>query len=334
MQIVDFENGVTEEGFRREHPDFPLQLGDLRFTLGELDQADWLVASFYGKQEIGTSVPVQRRILLMTEPGGYFPPDYVNQFGILVSPFNIPGFRGVWYQSHGAVANFFGIEFPSGGGIRTRYDYHAVMEFPIPETKSDMVSVVVSGKTQLPGHRKRLRFVRQLKEALGPKLEIYGRDFRHVPVKADAILPYKYHVALENTVMPLYWSEKIGDAWLGYAFPIVSGPPDLDRWFMPESFLSIDIDRPNAAIDAIRRSVDEDVYAQRLDAILDSRQRLMLRERPCPVIARVIAAHPNAFPLLATPEIIHPMPRPGLFRRVKREASRAYWQVDEWFRSR
>src|SRR6185295_8351671 len=117
------------------------EIGDLRFVLGEPAAADWLVASFYHPQPIVTSAPRDRRILLMTEPGGHFPPEHVNQFGILVSPFNIPGFTGAWHPDHGALSNFFGIEFPPGGGLRTRYDFHAVMEYPVPRSKADALSV-------------------------------------------------------------------------------------------------------------------------------------------------------------------------------------------------
>jgi hypothetical protein len=192
----------------------------------------------------------------------------------------------------------------------------------------------MSGKTQLPGHRKRLRFVRKLKRTLGPRLEIFGRSFRGVAVKADAILPYKYQLVLENTVEPSYWSEKTGDAWLGYAFPIVSGPPDLDRWFPPESFLPIDIDRPEDAIAAIKGAMRDGYFEKRFDAILEARRRLLLAERLCQVIARAIAAHPSSTPRLPRPETILPMARPGLVYKIQRETSRLYWQLDDWVRAR
>ena len=332
MQIVDFENEVTEEGFLREHSDYPLQIDDLKFVVGEIDAADWLVMAFYTKHTITTSVPRERRILLMTEPSGHFPAEYVNQFGILVSPFNIPGFRGIWYQSHGAVGNFFGIEFLPRGGVRTRYDFRALRDLPVPEAKSDAISLVVSSKTQLPGHRKRLRFVRQAREKLGSRLHVFGRGFRPVATKADAILPDKYHLVLENTIRPSYWSEKLGDAYLGYAFPIVSGPPDLDRWFPSGSFAAIDIDKPDSAIDTIVRAMDDNLYEERFAAILEARRRLLLTERSGPLIARVIAAHPSTAPQLLALDIIRPMPRPGLFHRIGRETSRAFWQLGQSLR--
>lgn len=333
MQVVDIETGASREGFLRDHPDCPLRIGGCEFVVGEPDQADWLVTVFYTKRALTTSIPRQRRILLMTEPGGYYPPDYVNQFGILVSPFIVPGFDGIWHQSHGALGNFFGMEYLPQGGVRTRYDYRALVDLPVPEERSDDISLVISSKTQLAGHRERLRFLEQARRALGPRLHVYGRGFAPVAVKADAILPYKYHLVLENTVMPSYWTEKIGDAYLGYAFPIVSGPPDLDRWFPPDSFAAIDIAQPDAAIATIIKAMDGALYENRFAAILEARRRLMRSERLAPVIARVIAAHPNSAPRLPTPERLRAMPKPGVLRRIGREAARFYWRVDRRFRS-
>lgn len=333
MQIVDIETGTGREGFLRDHPDCPLRIGDCEFVVDDPDRADWLVTMFYTKRTLTTSIPRQRRILLMTEPSGYYPPDYVNQFGILVSPFAVPGFEGIWHQSHGALGSFFGVEYLPQGGIRTRYDYRALANLPVPEERSDDISLVISSKTQLPGHRRRLRFLDQARRALGPRLHVYGRGYRPVAVKADAILPYKYHLVLENTVMPSYWTEKIGDAYVGYAFPIVSGPPDLGRWFPPESFAAIDIAKPEAAIATIVAAMDGALYESRFDAILAARQRLLLSERMAPVIARVIAAHPDAAPRLPAPESVRAIPRPGVLRRIRREAARFYWRVDRRLRS-
>ena len=47
--------------------------------------------------------------------------------------------------------------------------------------------------------------------------------------------------------MPSYWTEKLADAYLGYALPVVSGPNNLAEWFPEESFVPIDIDDPARA---------------------------------------------------------------------------------------
>ncbi len=330
MQIVILRLGQAVAFYEREYPAFPHEMTGLRFTADDTESADWLAQSSAEPRTIEATIPRGRRLLFISEPSGYFPPDYVNQFGILVSPFGIPGFNGLWHQSHGALPSFLGMEY-LGKDWRRVIDYNGLVSLLVPP-KRDAISVVVSRKTVLPGHRQRLQFMRHLSTALGPRLEIYGRGFRDIADKADAILPFKYHLVLENTVMPSYWTEKLADAWLGYAFPIVSGPPDLARYFPEDSFLSIDIGDPEAAIVSIVRAIDEDLFAKRRVAIQEARTRVMRDERLCPMIARMIAAHPNSDPPLHVAETIKPAPRPGLLYKLRREAARAYWQASEWAR--
>ena len=120
--------------------------------------------------------------------------------------------------------------------------------------------------------------------------------------------------------MPSYWTEKLADAYLGYALPIVIGPPDLERWFPPESFVRIDLNDTAGSIATMKRALDEDIYARHFDAIVEARTRLMREERLAPVVARAIETHPNSEPLLAVPETIRPVPNTPLLQR-----SRARW---------
>ena len=329
---VHIEIGGDPAPLAHEHPNFPFERDGLRFSIDDADEADWLVQPFYVSWPVETRVPLERRILLITEPRARLSAAYLNQFGVLVSPYNLPGFAGSWYRSHAALSALFGLE-PSGEAWRANLDYTALMTLPVPE-KRDAISVVTSRKSILPGHRRRLRFLRHLAGVLGPRLEIHGEGFRRIADKADAILPCRYHLVLENTIMRSYWTEKLTDAWLGYAFPIVSGPPDLARWFPRESFVSIDIDDPAPAAKIVLATMKEGVSPERFAAILEARRRVMTEERLCPLIARVIAARPSSASRLAAIETIHPPAKPATWTRVSRELSRVIWQADTWFRGR
>ena len=219
-----------------------------------------MVATFEIKHSFATRVPRERRILVLTEPVADLPARYVNQFGILVAPQFIRSFSGIWHRSHGALPSAFARDVTSRRVSRRSTAYDELVALQPPE-KRDAITVVVSGKTLLPGHRRRLRFLRLLKDAIGDRLEVYGDGLHKIPVKADAILPYKYHLVLENTVMPSYWTEKLADAYLGYALPVVSGPNNLAEWFPEESFVPIDIDDPARAIATIKAVIDDDIYA-------------------------------------------------------------------------
>ncbi len=323
---MHLETGLTADDYRLEHGRFPLEIGGLRFVNDDMLGADWLVTTYDIKHAILTQVPRTRRVLIHTEPDTKLAPDYVNQYGILVAPQFIAGFTGIWHQGHGALPAAFARD-TAKPGFPMVYT-HAELVALQPPQKRDAIAAVVSRKSLLPGHRRRLRFLKMLKEALGDRVEIFGTGIRQLPVKADAILPYKYHLALENTVMPSYWTEKVADAFLGFALPLVSGPPDLSRWFPEDSFVPIDLADTAKAIETVVSAIDNDIYADRLPAIVEARRRVLDDERLCPMIVRVIAAHPDATPRLAEPQTILPAPRLPLMGRIRREVLRAYWRFD------
>jgi hypothetical protein len=324
MPIVHLEWDTPEARHQREYPEFPCQIGPLRFSSDQAGHADWLLKAMETNRPFQTRVPRERRILLLHEPDGYYPPAFVNQFGIIVSPHDVPGRTGIWYQSHPAIGSLLGVTGGAAGGCEL--DYQARMSLPIP-AKRDGLSVVTSMKSTLPGHRTRLRFLDRLEGALGSRLVRFGRGFRAIVDKAEAIFPYKYHLVLENTSTSAYWSEKLADAYIGYAFPIVWGPPDLERWFHRDSFQPIDITDPDRAIATIVQTMDNHTYEQRLDAICRAREHLMAHERLFQVIARVIAAHPNVADRLASPATIEPLPKRSLPVRLGRNAARTFWQA-------
>ena len=330
--IVQLECGLSEPIVRTEYPEFPLTLGSLHFTADGADRADWVVATFEIRHSFVTRVPRERRILVLTEPVPDLPASYVNQFGILVAPQFISSFTGIWHRSHGALASAFARDVTRPGHASV-YSYADLVALPPPQ-KRDAITVVVSGKTLLPGHRRRLQFLRLLNDAIGDRLEAFGDGLRKIPVKADAILPYKYHLVLENTVMPSYWTEKLADGYLGYALPVVSGPNNLAEWFPEESFVSIDIDDPAGAIATIKAVLNDDSYSRRLPAIVEARNRLLRDERLCPLIGRVIATYPNSAAPLTAAKTIMPAPKLPPLARIFREIRRSYWKLDGRLRRR
>ena len=324
--LVQLDCGSDDHVLRTEYPRFPHEIGALRFVNDNPLGADWLVETLDIRHAVTTHVPRARRILVLTEPDTDLAADYVNQFGILVAPQFIAGYTGTWYQGHGALPNRFSRDVTKPG-FASAYTYEELVVLEPPE-KRDAVAVVLSRKSLLPGHRRRLRFVQRLKTVLGDRLDVFGEGHRTIGLKADAILPYKYNLALENTVMPSYWTEKVADAYLGFALPFVSGPPDLARWFPEESFVPIDLDDTARAIEIVVAGLDGDIYASRLPAIIEARNRVIHRERLCPMIARVIAAHPNEAPRLAQAETVLPAPKRPPRRRIAREIRRIYGRLD------
>lgn len=135
---------------------------------------------------------------------------------------------------------------------RFRIDHEALVSMAPPATPKNQVSVVCSDAAFTPGQRERLRFLATLKAELGDQIAHYGRGFQPVNDKLDAIHGTRYHLVLENCRVPHYWTEKLADAYLGWAFPLYVGSPNLGQYFPEISFASLDITSPGECVARIR----------------------------------------------------------------------------------
>lgn len=151
------------------------------------------------------------------------------------------------------------------------YDELAAMK-PTAE-RSDKISVVCSDLTTTQGQRDRLKFLDRLKREMPDRILHFGRGFQTIDDKFDAIRPHTYHLVLENSSAPDYWTEKLADAYLGYAYPIYAGCPNLADYFPSNGFTPIDILNPDESIAIIRsligREIDRSVIAECRRRILD-----------------------------------------------------------------
>jgi len=117
---------------------------------------------------------------------------------------------------------------------------------PVP--KQNKVSVVCSSLRATGGQRQRLDFLDFLKQRLGDRVVHFGRGFTPIDDKMEAIAPYRFHLVLENSRSDHYWTEKLADSYLGWAFPLYLGCPNVDEYFPEASFARISPDDPAAAL--------------------------------------------------------------------------------------
>lgn len=154
------------------------------------------------------------------------------------------------------------------------YDECASLSIP---GKTSTVSAVCSAKAmKWTRHAQRVELMRRLAEDL-PGMDWFGRGVRPLGKKYEAMDSYKYHVAVENHIAPGYWTEKIADAFLCGCLPFYAGDPDIGEVFPEESFIPIPIDDPSAALEIIRRAIDNGEYEKRKAAVLEAR-RLVLEK--------------------------------------------------------
>jgi len=314
--------------FRRMAGGLPLVLSHTVIDEDCGAETGWLVVCEPNVIGFATRIPHSRRAICINEPSAMndLPLAYVNQFGLLISPYRMRGYQGAWFQTHTGLPWFFGASLVSNQLTPTMslQDLHNLAP---PQEKSNTVSVVVSQKVFHNGHRKRLRLLELLKENLGDRLRIFGRGICEIQDKAEAIMPSALHLALENTVEPSYWTEKLSDAFLGYSLPVYGGCPNIHNWFSPESMLTVNPDDAEATCETIVTALDQRLHEVRLPAICEARQKVLTQETVFHVISRAIAAHETQESILNRPVTIQPPNRGQLVDRVRREVRRVYYQL-------
>lgn len=318
--IVDFATMHTRWPWSRQIG--PGIAPGVTFRFGHEAGADWLVVYDDIREPLPTDVPKARRIHVVTEPPGIktYPPAFLRQFGTILSPvaLDVPGSRVV--RGHPALPWFFGVRFEPGGERSLVYDLDGLRLLEPEPDRRVAVSAVISTKSQLPRHRERLAFVEALQARLGDRLTVFGQGFRPVADKAEAILPFRYHLVLENNDIPHFWTEKLADPLLGWALPLYAGCAEAAEDFPPGALVPLDLSDREGAIAAVEQVLAQDRWPSRLGLIGAARTRLIERHNLFAVLARLIAEAPSA----AGPvrETIRPIRESGLAGRLKGEMRR------------
>ncbi len=305
--IGKFRPGQDGAGWHRRFPNGTpgnTKFGNCEFVFDRHERNyDWLIVwddlpSVKGERhtlwEEPLACPREHTMLVTTEPSTIkvYGSKFLNQFShVLTSqePWAVghhPGAR--WEQT--SYVWFYSNNEPRG-------DYDTIRNQPIP-VKTGEISAVCSTKQQRHTlHRKRYDFVMALKSRI-PEIELFGRGIRFIEDKADALDPYKYHIAIENFYGPHHWTEKLADPFLGACMPIYYGCPNAEDYFPEESFIRIDLEDVDHSFEIIKKAITDGLYEKNLSAILESRRRVIEEYAPVANISRLVnlLSQPDAKP--------------------------------------
>lgn len=247
---------------------------------------DFLVCFGDAPEGLKTLVPVERRLIVISEPPGVmrYHPAFLAQFGTALSPFPLPRFRGRFIPSHPAIPWFYGCRFGGGKPATWLHDADALIAMP-PPPKENIATVVLSRKAMTPLHVARLKCVEALAARFPDALKIYGSGFEPIDDKADAINPARFHLALENTRHTDYWTEKLADALIGWSLPIYDGAPNVGSYIEDAAFQRIDVTDIAGAIRIVGNLLDAGERAVNLEALARARGKV-IREYSLPETLR------------------------------------------------
>lgn len=266
--------------------------GQFRFYTNDfIPDPDFVIVRGKGfKDDLRLHVAPENVMLVTSEPYSVlsYPKGYCRQFGLVCSCQDNLRLPNVIYTP--AILTWFvGIDHANGLKITMNREDIAAAH---PE-KTKLISVITSDKAFTQGHIDRIKFVHRLKERYGDKIEIFGRGHRPFGDKWDVLAPYKYHIAIENSSSPYYWTEKISDCYLADTYPLYYGCPNIGDYFPKGAYRPIDIRRPDSAIDAIDRAIADDDYGHHQKELAESKRLVMDKYNMYDYMAEMCRQHMN-----------------------------------------
>lgn len=263
-----------ESGFKQQSEKNQARWGNCSFTFNPLEQNyDWLVIiddiPYITPNRIELlKCPKENTILVTTEPSS------ITRYGSAFAK-----------QFHYLITNQDEKVLPHPNAMRSQTgnvwfygkNYDEVVSITHPQ-KTKKLSTVCSDKQQgHTMHRLRYDFTKKMEKEI-PELERFGRGFKWIEKKADALDDYEFHVAIENHIETNVWTEKLADAFLGFTVPIYCGCPNVYDYFPQDSLIQIDINDMENSIKKIKEIITtEGEYERRLDAVKEAR-RLVIEE--------------------------------------------------------
>ena len=141
-----------------------------------------------------------------------------------------------------------------------------------PQKKEKKISVICSNQRITAGHRSRIHFVRYLQQYFGENLVWFGNGVRPIKEKYSALAPYQYSIVLENQSRHNVVTEKLGDSFLSYTYPIYWGAKNVDTYFDRRGFSQIDLESFEEAKTLIEKALDENLFESRFEFLRLNRE--------------------------------------------------------------
>ena len=285
MIKVKVSTSFPEWPLLRQTPGSKGMWGDCQFVLNEdMNECDYWVVCEGLLQAESTVCPRKNTILITWEPPAVkvYNEEFISQFGTVITCHRNISHPNVIYSQQGLPWHV-GRQVKDGKNIKFSKDYDELNNIR-SFNKDKLLSVICSSKDHTKGHKKRVEFAERLKQYFGEKVDVWGWGFQEIEDKWDAISRYKYHVVIENSSSPDYWTEKLSDAFLGGAHPFYYGCPNISEYFSEDSFTSIDINNFERSASIIEEAIANRKYEKSVDAILDARDLMLDKYNLFPMI--------------------------------------------------
>ncbi len=260
------------------------QWDDINFSIdydsdvNEIAECDFLIVINYPTKPIKIRCRKGGAWLFSQEP-----PDVSNKFHQKSYQY----FDRVYQFDKDCKINSYGYQTALPWFVTKSYNQLINYNFDV-SIKTKRLSWVTSNKNNFQGHRLRLAFLDKLRKS-DVNFDLFGSGFELISNKEDALLPYKYSIAVENASIDDYWTEKIADCFLSYCMPLYFGATNICKYFPDGSYVWIDITNPQQAIKKIKQVIYSDLWLSNLEAIIKARELVLNKYQMFPHIEYLIS---------------------------------------------
>ncbi len=297
MITVKFDNQVLNFPWGRQTPADSYQWGEFKFMFNQnMNECDFWVVEEMLPRTTTCRCPPEHTVFMTGEPPSVrsYNPIFLHQFHTVISCHrNLIHRRVVHTQP--ALPWLIGMRWDSqkkGWKKEHTKDYDELRSIPDPK-KDRLVSVITSDKTLTKGHRVRLDFVKRLEKELKGDLDVFITSNMELEDKWDAIGRYRYHIALENSIYPDYWSEKLADPILGLSYPIYYGCPNISDYLPDQSYQTIDICDFDGSLRTIKKIIYSEKREIHMDSLKEAKRRVMDEYNIFPMLADLLRKIPQ-----------------------------------------
>ena len=290
---------LPEYGFIRQTPGRRGIWGDYEFLVNTpLTECDWWVVLDDLPRTESVNCPSGNTIFFNGEPPTVktYSERFLRQFAIVVTcqatkhPCAIQTQQSLFWRHQYLLAS----DPPDSEVAKRGYKDYDEISQEGRLNKSALISLITSDKAFTPGHRQRLDFALRLKERMGDDLTLCLRRQDEYEDKWKLTAPFKYHIAIENSSYPDYWTEKLADPLLFDSYPFYFGCPNVFDYFPQDALTVIDIEDFDKSLAIIKAGMKADLYEKSFQARQEAKKLILNKYNLFPTIASMIAQAPAA----------------------------------------
>lgn len=277
----------------RQTPGSKAEWGNCKFHINEeIENCDWLVVYEGLISRKTVNCPKNNTILITGEPPSVkqYDQKFLNQFRYVISCDQNIRHPGL-ILSHQSLPWMTGANWDGKQWHETRGAYDTIIQDDFETEKTKLVSGITSDKMFTEGHRKRVAYFQRLQDS-SFEVDIFGRGIKNFGDKLEVTASYKYHIVVENSSHPNYWTEKLADALIAECHVFYYGCPNIYDFFPREAITLIDIEKFDDSLQIIQAAISENKYEKSRKEIIEAKLKCVNEYNVFSVLSKIIEKQP------------------------------------------